>query len=366
MIVLIKGEQSAKTAREWSDSWWGQLKKELNVKEARENEVIEDRIERSGAPKVTRVAAFVLESGGALSVAAIVVKVLDRAETFLYLSSDTAKAEAHGDGLKEFVDSLDFSTLRGGFGPSKVVWREDKLSPTFLGPKIPAPEGDAGLQGVWWTADKGSGYNVVTGKFEVATPGDHYALFLRDGGCYERRPVEGLANFDLAIWLQRHPMLAGRYKLDGGEGVITCRNADNTKDALYKLKVDGDKIWIAGKGPYFKMDPCDGFDLAGTWKRWDHETEHAPQGWATFRKDGTFEEDGLLYAAQVEWQFDRKGRALVMAEAVPGKGKWTIGNHTLELIYEDGRRRRAFVCRPPKADGESLTVGRFSFIRMKK
>lgn len=366
MILLVKGEPSGKTAREFSDAWWGRLKTELKVKEAKESDVIEDRAGRAQAPKVTRAAAFVLENGGVVSVAAVVVKVLERAESFLYLSSDAEKADAHGTALRQFVDSLDFSTLRAGFGPSKVVWREDKVSPTFLGPEIPMPKNTAGLHGVWWTADKGSGYNLVTGRYEVASLGDHYAVFLGDGGYYEHRPVEGLANFDLQVWLRRHPLLAGRYALDGGAGVITCRNADNTKDAVYKLKVDGDKVWIADKGPYFRMDPCDGFDLEGTWKRTDHEQERAPQGWGTFRKDGTFEEEGLLYAGQVEWSFERPGRPTVMAEAVPGKGRWKIGRYTLELIYDDGRKRRAFVCRPPNADGGSLTIGRFSFIRMKK
>jgi len=355
-------------ARAMSDAWWDAIKKELKVKSGDESKVEEEVLKDLLAwpERVMRYGVFGLEGGGELVVLTVVYKSQDRVEAIRYASNDVENFKADFAAVVEFVKSVTFAHGRRDL-KWHTPWREDLLSPTFLAPPVAAPKGDAGLHGVYWTADKGAGYDVLQKKFVLATLGSHFLTFLPDGGFYQKQPPEGLANFDVALWRKRHPLLAGSYRMnDDGTGTSTCRNGANDADVERKLKREGDKIWHNGEGPYFRMDSCDGFDLTGTWRRRDDADEKWKMGWATFKKDGTFEEHSFLHAAQVEWQFEREHRSRVMAEQTAGRGTWKLGNYTLELIYEDGRKRRAFACRPASADADSIMVNRFAFVRTQK
>ena len=257
------------------------------------------------------------------------------------MSDGAEQRDEEMKGCWAFRESITFVSRGSEPTYSKVVWREDLLSPSFSWKEVPKRKGTAGLSGIFRAMLMEEARFGAKVRF---TPKYFYCVFFPDGTCYRNLPEEGLLNFDLEYYRRRNPLWCGTYKFSEGAGTLTVQAEGKPFSETLRRIPEG--LSIDGKGPYRPLDPCDGMTLEGTFQREGWEPRPEFRGTLTFRKDGTFEEDGLLCAASVAWWRPRQYRAFQEAEAVPGKGRYRIGENTLELLYEDGRKRRVSFALP--------------------
>jgi hypothetical protein len=333
-IYIGTGVEPAVPFRQWFDKAWESVHQEQDVaKILKEGEL--EKVQGFGAGGLSKAATVELKNGLQLLVIFMGFDVKPRAESILFVSNDAEHFEEHVKGLTAFRDSMTFVSRGSEPTYSRVVWREDLLSPSFTWKEVPKRKGTAGLSGIFRAMlmeEARFGLNVRY------TPKYSYVVFFPDGTCYRNLPEEGLLEIDLDYYRRRNPFGCGTYQMSEGAGTITVQGEE--KPFIQTLRRIPEGLSIDGKGPYRPVDPCDGMILDGTFQREGWEPRPELRGTLTFRKDGTFEEDGLLCAVGMAWWRPRQYRAFQEAEAVPGKGRYRILENTLELLYEDGRKRR--------------------------
>jgi hypothetical protein len=345
-IYLATGVEPAVPFREWFDKAWESVRKEQDVTKILQERDVE-KVQVFGAGGLAKTATVELKNGLQLLVIFMGFDVKPRAESILFVSNDAEHLQEHVKGLTAFRDSMTFVCRGSEPTYSRVVWREDLLSPSFTWKEVPRRKGTAGLSGIFRAMLMEEARSGVKVRY---TPRYYHWVFFPDGTCYSNLPEEGLHNLDLDYCRKRNPLWCGTYQMSGDTGTITIPSED--KPFIQTLRRIPEGLSIGGKGPYRLLDPCDGMILEGTYQREGWEPRRDLRGTLSFRKDGTFEEDGLLSATSMAWWRPRQYRAFQEAEAVPGKGRYRILENTLELLYEDGRKRRVNFALPMDVDRE--------------
>jgi hypothetical protein len=205
-------------------------------------------------------------------------------------------------------------------------------TPSFAWGDIPRATGNAGLDGMytallWHTNWSGTWIE----------PKHDYFVFFPDGRVTRVLPDEGLKNFNWDHSHQMNPMFFGHYDLasgqitwDGGGGGATV---EKVKDGLR----------INHNGPFHKMERCDGLKMEGTYRRGDWETlvGQGKDAYITFHADGSFEEQNTLVNAGANWWRPHEQGGYFNEEyGPPGRGRYEIGDYSLTLLYDSGKRRR--------------------------
>jgi len=361
-LYICLGEELKGEFREWFDGAWERLKKEQRVKKVLEEQDVQ-KIEVGVNEGFLKGATVELENGAQLVLIYFGAKAVHRAESFLFATNDVEKIDAHTKSVSAYRESLSFQNQRPEPSIPKIVWREDKLSPSFTWKEVPPRKGDAGLSGIY------RAFLMEEARFAEKvrlTPKYYHWVFFPDGTCYYGMPEEGLINFDLEYWRQKNPEWCGTYTMSGDEGELVIKGQKTTTLSIRRVP---EGLSIDKHGPFRPLESCDGLALEGEFRREDwNQGEYSPKGSMTFSKDGTFADDGLLRAAGVSWWRPRKYRKFQEAEAVPGKGKYRISQNSLELIYEDGRKRRVNFSLPKDATREkpdTFVINTWVFVRVK-
>lgn len=234
----------------------------------------------------------------------------------------------------------------------------DLLSPSFTWPEVAHSSGP-GLNGVFGKFDFGSSY------YRAVTTQWMYVTLLPDGSAYKGIASEGLENFNPSYWAQENAMRVGTYALSGRKGRIEWGGGGGSES----FDVDGNKLHFGGGKPFERLTSCDGLALDGTYRREDWQKQQELPMFrnvhATFRRDGTFEEEGLAQSASVMWW--RPGKGDLMEKVVLGAGTYAVGHYSLTLVYQDGRKRRMNITVPPGSpgDGSIFMINGWKFVRVR-
>jgi hypothetical protein len=254
-----------------------------------------------------------------------------------FITEDVDHFEANVARMDGLLASASFASLRGKDEPAPKLKTNinPDWSPSFTWDKSPDwPKGDAPLEGMWGIqstlADRwhqwGWSYRV----------GYLYMLFFKDGTMFTRMPSEGLLSFDPAYLRLEYPLNFGTYTVKDDVVTVTTGAAENPYVATYTRK--GDDLH---KGEVvYRHIKDDKPALSGRYMKlgWEATTEKYRKG-ITFKEDGSFDDEGFNSMMDLRW-WCGSYYWLQDSEAEPGKGTWRVEKNTLELIYEDGRKRR--------------------------
>ncbi|MFM9910741.1 MAG: hypothetical protein ACKVOW_15430 [Chitinophagaceae bacterium] len=143
-------------------------------------------------------------------------------------------------------------------------------------------------------------------------------------------PENGFNNFDRDVDMEMNPGYWGDYNLKTGTVIFDKNNQPRKLGFTYQPP----KV-IYNEYAYTKMNTVDGLTLSGVYTSDKSPTAvsafgHEPT--VTFYKDGRFEDNTAFYYVK---SYDAMFKN-------PGRGKYTINNFTIELIYDDGRGRASF------------------------
>jgi hypothetical protein len=274
----------------------------------------------------------------------LVARAGDQVQPFVYITDDEALATKYQGAVSDFIASLSFANLAPPApdpappleqAPGQPQLPRDALSPSFTWGTVPKATGDAGLDGVYVRTGIEQQISLATG-YLVGTVKHLYWCFLLDGRCVYGMPTEGLENFSYEVAARVTPVCAGTYNLEGDLGVIARGDTGHTTLAL---KRSGDKLIIGpDEGVFEPLDRCDGVALEGMPRRIDHKDEYGPKAGIRFTRDGRFTDEGITLAAVLSWGYPDHTERTVPSD--PGEGTYRITNHSLELIYSDGRKKR--------------------------
>ncbi len=143
-------------------------------------------------------------------------------------------------------------------------------------------------------------------------------------------PKNGFNNFDRDVDMEMNAGYWGDYDLRTGTVIFDKYNQPRKLGFTYQPP----KV-IYNDNAYTKMHTVDGLTLSGVYSADKSPTAvsafgHEPT--ITFYKDGRFEDNTALYYVK---SYDEMFKT-------PGRGKYTINNFTINLIYDDGRGRASF------------------------
>jgi hypothetical protein len=234
-----------------------------------------------------------------------------------------------------------------------VATRIDPLcTPSFLWDPAPEPiKGDQPLSGIYGmpgmraTGVSGPSANELVFK---------YYTFFPDGRVLRQMPPEGLLNFRYEHWQQHFKFDCGRYRVEGDTVVVTLDRPDREPEVV-TFKRDGETL-VNGDVKYRRIAQ-DQPKPEGRWLRNGHEgREERFRLGITFNKDGSFKDEGFNSTTRIGWWC---GSDFLLRDvepgAVPGAGKWRVERNTLELVYEDGRKRR-FGYHTHESDGRTYLL----------
>ncbi len=262
-----------------------------------------------------------------------------RAATLLFTSDDFERMDQIVLELDAVLGSTTFASLRaeGEPAPTIKLHIDARVTPSFLWDKPPEwPKGDYPLEGVWAYSSLDPEY-VYGGGWSVRTRW-HYLIFFRDGRALRRMPPEGLHSFSFDWWKPQLLDYCGTYKVHGDSVEITWEMRDGQ---THKQTVTRSGDDLKDHSRVFRRPPRDGAKLQGrylTGIRNKQDAESVPG--MTFREDGTFVDEGMLWMFNTSWWCGGDYWLNDGKNQTGGKGTWRVADWTLELIYEDGRKRR--------------------------
>ena len=204
----------------------------------------------------------------------------------------------HQRAVNEFLFSLQFDD-----------WTEPKLEPATLK--------GGGIIGPW------NGIGLFGGKYKSA-----YAIFFSNGQVFygSRFPLQGLHNLDTRLDAELTPRYWGTYTFADGAGEISMPTGEFPFKStaagltLTPLKLDH---------KYVRVQPVDDATFAGTYAAAAFDTRLPT---ITFTADGRFDDSGALSVLDHTVPYPFK------FTAPPGRGTYSVKDHTLLFSYADGRR----------------------------
>jgi hypothetical protein len=143
-------------------------------------------------------------------------------------------------------------------------------------------------------------------------------------------PENGFNNFDREVDREMNSGYWGEYDLK--KGTVVFDKNDQPRTLCFAFNPP--KV-IYNEYAYTKIPSVDGLTLAGTYTADNTPTAAAAFGHEptiTFYKDGRFEDKTALYYVK---SYDAMFKN-------PGKGKYTINNFTIDVLYDDGRGSASF------------------------
>ncbi len=352
-IIIMKEQKLESELKDWHAKEWEKLTGGFAVLSG--GEAKEGKTPRGYA--MADVEAKVRDGTGAefhLYLAAF--KSKGRVFGMMFLSNVEDKIEEHRKSVEGVVRSLMFE---GGIPPPVVTPRQLKPTPSFTWGQVERPKGTAGLDGTYAVFTNILRYNAILKRL-VAEKGYKLLTFFADGCVYFGLPEEGLENFKYEYWEKKYPLCRGTYKLAGGEGEVVTGDPDLPKS---EMTIKGEEIQI-GDMKFQKLDPLNGLVLEGTFRRSDHQLTGHTEG-ITLKKDRTFKDEGVLHRTSAKWWL---GNDNLVDNGAPGEGKYRIANNTLELIFQDGRKRRiAFWVAPgtAKVNPDLIWINNYAFVPAK-
>jgi hypothetical protein len=235
-----------------------------------------------------------------------VIRIFDRIERVAVLSKKRTEnvtryslydSPQYRRVVNEFLFSLEFDD-----------WVDDAVKPaTLLG---------GGIVGPW------NGIGLFGGQYKEA-----YVIFFSNNQVFygSRFPHDGLHNLNTWIEAELTPRYWGTYTFSNGEGTIKVPPGAfpfKTTDAgltITPIKVDH---------KYVRLAPVDGATFAGTY------AASGPGGrfpTIAFTADGRFDDNGALNV------LDHPVYPFPLT-AAPGRGTYSVKDHTILFAYDDGRR----------------------------
>jgi hypothetical protein len=183
-----------------------------------------------------------------------------------------------------------------------------------------------GIQGIYTGLQSGIDFRGGIKK-------DFYFLIVYGDGKIKnanKLPENGFNNFDREVDREINQGNWGEYDLKKGTVVFDKNSQPRTLGFSYKPP----KV-IYNEYAYTKIPLLDGLSLSGIYTADNSPTAigafgHEPT--ISFFKDGRFEDNTALY-------FVKSYDAIFKN---PGKGKYTINNFTINLVYDDGRGSASF------------------------
>jgi hypothetical protein len=321
------------TFRTWFDGHWKQLNKDYTFddpEEPAESDML-------NGYKAVAGAGVAQVDGKTRVVMLIGLNKGQYGGVMCFITEDLEHFEANTTRMDALLASATFASLRGKdeTPPTLKTNINPDWTPSFTWQTAPEwPKGDFPLEGLWGIqstlADR---WHTWGWSYRV---GYLYLLFFKDGTVFTRIPSEGLLSFDVDFLRQEYPLNFGTYTVKDDLVTVTVGDAANPWVATYTRKGDDlDKGEVV-----YKRIKNDAPDLAGRYMKlgWEVHSEQYRKG-ITFAKDGTFDDEGFNSMMDLRWWCGGH-YWLLEQEAEPGKGKWRVEKNTLELIYEDGRKRR--------------------------
>jgi hypothetical protein len=215
---------------------------------------------------------------------------------------------------------------------------------------------------------KFSGVYRAVGATEAHTIGWRYVAFFPDGRFVEGFPPAVMDQLDEDAEIARNPVGWGTYRMAGAWGEITFAKTDpsDTEALVWKIKEYEDRLLVDGDA-YYRLEPCNGLKLEGTFRREDYRTTPTAAQGITFAPDGRFVDEGAFQAAGVLVR-SPSGSGDDFDDGVPGRGAYRIANYTIELRYSDGRVKRTSLFMEPGArqtDVREFFLNTWKFIRVR-
>lgn len=279
-----------------------------------------------------------------------------RAATLLFTTNDFDGAQAALAELDTVITTTTFAGLRGKEEPApKLKLHIDgRVTPSFLWePQPELPKGDFPLEGAY-----GFGrYELLPnlGGLGQMILKWRYLVFFRDGRALRWMTPEGLLSFSFDYWKPDLLNYYGSYRVNGDKVEITWELKDGKTQTQTITKAGQD--YKDGAWTYSRLGRT-GTKLKGRFVRVGASKEESlKQNGIVFNEDGTFTDEGILCQMATEWWCGSAYRLSDSQNKTGGKGKWRNENWTLELIYEDGRKRRfAFHSDPADTSEHPKTI----------
>ncbi|MCA8963663.1 MAG: hypothetical protein KDC48_02190, partial [Planctomycetes bacterium] len=190
--------------------------------------------------------------------------------------------------------------------------------------------------GIWTATGLGAAGDLREGS-TTARFGYTYYTFFKNGRVLRDLPPEGLLSFKQRFWAQHFVGRFGRYEVRDDAVLLTFPQPGkaSVRETLQRRGAD-----LARGETTLTNVLCDEAVLEGTFLRaeWRQLGAYYDKG-ITFAPDGHFSDLGINSTVNIGWWL---GGDCTMRDptAKPGKGTWRVKSNTLELLYEDGRRRR--------------------------
>jgi hypothetical protein len=258
-----------------------------------------------------------------------------RAEGVLVLGTPAA-VERHQQAIDAILNSI-----RPRAVVSPVPTRARDKVPAFGQPSPLGTPGPNRLAGVWTASTHELRYGIggLANKPVVSE-----LILFADGAALWGMPGEGLLGFDRVAHRARRPERWGTYRLKNTTLVITREGEEHQ----YRVLPDGalEQRYLEGgkerTGKRFLPRPSlNDLRLEGEVRRqghWPAPGNASATGTLpglTFRKDGTFRDEKLMWIVLPEQEGVSKDAH--EARVAPGTGRYRLEHWTLVLEYDDGR-----------------------------
>ncbi|MCB9893476.1 MAG: hypothetical protein H6839_03400 [Planctomycetes bacterium] len=320
--------------RKWFDGHWKQLNKDYTFAEP--DEPTETEMP-DGYKAVAGAGLTQMEGGKARVVMLIGLNKGAYGGVMCFLTEDLEHFEANVARMDALLASATFASLRGKDEPAPKLRThiDPDWTPSFTWETAPGwPKGDSPLEGLWGQ------YAMLTDQLFnwgwTFRPGYYYLLFFKDGTVVTRMPPEGLLSLNPEFLKQEFAANFGTYTVKDDVVTVTTGSADAPYVTTYTRKGGELKKGDAVYRPVKDDKPV----LSGRYiySRWGARDEKYRKS-ITFNENGSFDDEGFNVLLAARW-WCGDAYWLFEQEPEPGKGTWRVEKNTLELIYEDGRKRR--------------------------
>lgn len=350
------------TFEKWFDGHWKQLNKDYTFLDPDKPESSELA---DGYKAIAGVGVAQMDNGKTRVVMLVGLNKNTTAGVMCFITEDLEHFEANTARMTTLLDSARFASQRGKNEPAPKlrVNIDPNCTPSITWNKTPVwPKGDGALEGMWgrWGMVTDGYYMDGFGNYWPKwRTGYYYLVFFKDGTMTTRMPPEGGLGLDVPFMRLEFPDYFGTYTVKGDQVTVTTGPKENPTVKVYTLSGDELKHEAAVFRPLRKDAPV----LKGRYMmlEWESRQPEFRKG-ITFAEDGTFDDEGFNSMLHHRW-WCGDWYWLVEQGAEPGKGKWTIRENTLELVYTDGRKLRyGFHVHQNEADKKSYLVVNSKFM----
>ena len=311
-ILLLKGKTSSLLLQTELEHTWDEIAAMLGaqkLKQVNGNFYNEDETGKTLAGWEYISGHGSIRSNGDFFVHAYIIKANEKTERVIILAKEiwldgvrnnidpTIHHYPYYLTITDFIFNLGFDSF-----PSKEL-----AKPSIKG---------TGITGVW------SGLGLMGGQLKTT-----FLIFFTNGQVYygSRFPVTGLNGLDTYADKERSPRYWGTYEFKDGAGIIKMSYG------TFPVRIEGNNLIVrpvSEEHKFIRMPSFDGLKLEG---KWMIEGQNEQPVSVTFRKDGTFIDEGALKV------LDHSLYEYYSIADRGGSGRYLIADHTVIFNYSDGR-----------------------------